>query len=107
MLDGFDSEIRLRKRGCEPPGEGANALHGLRVWINGVDFVPASSTYVAGSMLSGSTCAGATTAEDDNSSGADESNPMGGSVSGSTLTVTAPSLNTGSSIALVYNATVN
>jgi uncharacterized repeat protein (TIGR01451 family) len=75
--------------------------------VNGVDLVPASSTYVPDSMLSGTSCAGAATAEDDNSSGGDESNPMGASASGSTLTMVAPALSTGSSIALVYNATVN
>ena len=40
MFDGFDSKIRLRKRGREHPGEGANAIHGLRVRVRGVNFVP-------------------------------------------------------------------
>lgn len=85
----------------------ANAGPSNATSINGIDLIPANATYVPGSMLSGTTCAGAATAEDDNASGADESNPMGASVSGSTLTITGPSLASGSAIALVYNATVN
>jgi hypothetical protein len=42
MFDGFDSEIRIRERGREHPGEGANALHGLRVRVHSVNFVPLS-----------------------------------------------------------------
>jgi uncharacterized repeat protein (TIGR01451 family) len=75
--------------------------------VNGIDLIPSTTTYVPGSMLSGTTCAGAATAEDDNASGADESNPMGASVSGSTLTIVGPALNSGSAIALTYRATVN
>ncbi len=40
MFDSFDSKIRIRKRGREHPGEGANAIHGLRVRVRGVNFVP-------------------------------------------------------------------
>jgi uncharacterized repeat protein (TIGR01451 family) len=75
--------------------------------INGIDLLPASSTFLPGSMVSGTSCGGAATAEDDNASGADESDPMGASVSGSTLTITAAALDSGNSIALVYNATIN
>ena len=37
---GFDSKIRRRKRGREHPGEGADAIHGLRVRVRRVNFVP-------------------------------------------------------------------
>ena len=40
MLDGFNSEIRLRKRGREPSREGADAIHSLRVRVDGINFVP-------------------------------------------------------------------
>lgn len=71
------------------------------------DTLPATLTYVAGSLLSGTSCAGAVTAEDDNNSGADESDPFGMAVSGSTITGNAPSLDGGTSFALVFRATVN
>jgi subtilisin-like proprotein convertase family protein len=71
------------------------------------DTLPATETYVAGSMFSGPTCAAATVAEDDDSSGADESNPFGMSVSGSTITGNAPSLVPGGTFAMVFRATIN
>ncbi len=64
-------------------------------------------TYVAGSMKSGTSCAGATTAEDDDNTGADESDPFGASVSGTTITATASSLAASASMALTFNATIN
>ncbi len=39
VFDGFDSEVRLRKRGREHSGEGADAFHRLHVRVNGVNFV--------------------------------------------------------------------
>lgn len=75
--------------------------------VIGTDVIPAALTYTAGSLLSGTTCAGATNAEDDNATGADESDPYGASISGSTLTATAPSLGPGSGFALKFRTTVN
>jgi uncharacterized repeat protein (TIGR01451 family) len=71
------------------------------------DAIPATVTYVPGTLLSGTSCATATTAEDDNNSGADESDPNGASISGATITASSTSLTTGSSLAFVFNANVN
>lgn len=71
------------------------------------DAIPATVTYVAGTALSGTNCAGATTAEDDNATGVDESDPFGVSVTGTSLTGTAASLGPSSSFAIIFNATVN
>ncbi len=75
--------------------------------VNGIDLIPADATYAPGSMLSGTACDGAATTEDDDTSGGDEADPMGASVSGATLIIAGPSLNSGSAIALTYEATVN
>lgn len=71
------------------------------------DALPANTTYVAGSLRSGTSCAGATTVEDDNAIGADETDPFGMSISGTTISGTAASLALGSSFALVFDALVN
>ena len=72
-----------------------------------VDAIPAAVTYIPGTLLSGTSCASATNAEDDNATGADESDPFGVSVTGNTLTGTAASLGPASSFAIAFNATVN
>ncbi|QLC20829.1 DUF11 domain-containing protein [Parasphingopyxis sp. CP4] len=71
------------------------------------DVLPATLSYVTSSMLSGSSCGTAATAEDDDAAGADESDPIGASFSGGTITANAASLTNGTSIALVFRATVN
>jgi uncharacterized repeat protein (TIGR01451 family) len=71
------------------------------------DPLPANVTYAANSMLSGTNCATAATVEDDNATGADETDPFGMSISGTTITGTATSLAPGASYALLLNATVN
>ncbi|QJQ33409.1 DUF11 domain-containing protein [Sphingomonas lacunae] len=71
------------------------------------DTIPANLTYVPGSMASGTSCAGATTAEDDNASGADESDPFGAQLSGTTIIGTAASIGPASTFALRFSATVN
>jgi uncharacterized repeat protein (TIGR01451 family) len=71
------------------------------------DTLPSSETYVPSSMFSGTTCAGATTAEDDGNAGADESDPFGMAISGSTITGNAPTLAPGATFAMVFRATIN
>ena len=71
------------------------------------DTLPPNLTYVAGSLFSGTSCATAATAEDDDNSGADESDPFGMSVSGSTISGSAASLVPGATFAMVFRATVN
>lgn len=71
------------------------------------DPLPATLAYVAGSLRSGATCAAAATAEDDDASGADESDPTGVSIAAATVTISRPSLNASTSFAVTYEATVN
>lgn len=71
------------------------------------DPLPAGTSYISGSMTSGSSCASASTVEDDDNSGADESDPFGGSVNGSTLTVTAASLSAGEAMAIKFRSIIN
>lgn len=71
------------------------------------DALPSTLTYVAGSMRSGATCATATTVEDDNAIGTDESDPYGMAITGSTITATTATLAPTASFALVFQATVN
>lgn len=83
------------------PGSGTAAN------VVGTDTIPATLTYTAGTLLSGTTCGAAITAEDEDAAGADESDPYGASVSGSVLTATAASLGPSASFALKYRTTVN
>lgn len=71
------------------------------------DTLPANFTYAAGTITSGSNCASATTAEDDNNAGADESDPHGASISAGVLGATASMLTASSSFALKFRGTVN
>lgn len=71
------------------------------------DSLPASFTYSAGTMTSGTSCAAATTAEDDNNSGTDESDPYGAAISGTSLTATAATLTASGNFALKFRGTIN
>ncbi len=75
--------------------------------ITATDALPANMTYTAGSMTSGANCAAATTAEDDDAAGADETDPFGASISGTTITATAASLGPNASFALKFRTTVD
>lgn len=75
--------------------------------VAAADPLPASLAYVPGSMLSGTDCASAATAEDDDASGADETDPVGASYSGSTISITRASLATAGSFAVTYRVTVS
>ncbi len=75
--------------------------------VTPTDVLPSNVTYVAGSLKTGTTCAGATTVEDDNNAGADESDPFGASITGTTVSGSAPTLAAAASFALVFRATVN
>ncbi|MCB2089005.1 MAG: DUF11 domain-containing protein, partial [Sphingomonadaceae bacterium] len=70
------------------------------------DTVPTDVTYIAGSMKSGSGCGTATTAEDDDAAGADESDPIGASFNAGALQATASSLASGSTMAVIFDAIV-
>ena len=71
------------------------------------DALPATVTFVPGSLRSGTSCAGATTAEDDNASGGDESDPFGASIGGSTIAATTASLGPADAFAVAFDVTVN
>ena len=75
--------------------------------VSAMDTLPANVTFVSGSMRSGTTCAGAATVEDDNNTGADESDPFGISITGTTITGVAATLAAGTSFAMVFNVFVN
>lgn len=71
------------------------------------DSIPANLTFIPGSMFSGTSCAAATVAEDDNGSGTDETDPFGMDVAGNVVSGRAASLGPAASFAMVFNATVN
>jgi uncharacterized repeat protein (TIGR01451 family) len=71
------------------------------------DTLPPNETFVTGSLFSGTSCATATTSEDADNVGADESDPFGMSVVGSTITGNAPTLAPGATFAMVFRATIN
>lgn len=73
----------------------------------GTDTLPTTLTYVPGSMKTGSSCAAATTAEDDDAAGADETDPFGASISGRTITMVANQLGPTAAMAVKYSATIN
>ncbi|HMO74812.1 MAG TPA: proprotein convertase P-domain-containing protein [Sphingopyxis sp.] len=71
------------------------------------DSLPATVAFVPGSLRSGTSCAGATTVEDDNATGADESDPFGAAHSGGTVTGTTASLAPAASMAIAFQVIVN
>lgn len=71
------------------------------------DTLPAGTTYVAGSLRSGTTCANANTVEDDNNSGADESDPFGASHAAGTVIGIAPNLPASQTFAFRFQATID
>jgi uncharacterized repeat protein (TIGR01451 family) len=75
--------------------------------VTASDPLPSNVSYVAGSMLSGTNCAGAATPEDEGTAGTDESDPVGMSLTGTTVAGITPSLAPGGSIALVFTAMIN
>lgn len=75
--------------------------------VTASDPLPGNFTLATGTMFSGTACAGASTAEDDDAVGADETDPVGAAVSGTTLTATAGSLSAAQSFALRFRGTVN
>jgi uncharacterized repeat protein (TIGR01451 family) len=71
------------------------------------DTLPANTTLVAGSFRTGTSCAGATTVEDADTVGADESDPFGMALTGTTITGIAASMAPASTVAFVFDVTVN
>jgi len=75
--------------------------------ISSSDTLPANLSFVPGSMRSGNTCTSASTFEDDDDTGADENDPVGASVTGSTINVESASLLPGNNIVLTFDATID
>ena len=75
--------------------------------INITDTLPANLIFVSGSIRSGTACSGATTVEDDDATGADESDPFGASWSGTMMAASAATLANGAIMAITFDATVN
>lgn len=71
------------------------------------DPLPSTSTYVPGTLRSGTTCATATTVEDDNNTGADESDPFGASFAGTTVSAVAPTLGVNATMAITFDVLIN
>ena len=70
------------------------------------DPLPANVAYVPGSLTSGSSCAGATTAEDDDAGGTDEADPFGAGINSTTIGASAALLGSGASFAVKFKATI-
>lgn len=71
------------------------------------DAIPATMTYTPASLRSGTSCAGATTVEDDNATGADESDPFGAAFAGTNVTASTASLAPAAAMAIAFTVTVN
>jgi len=80
---------------------------GTATGIAVTDPLPASTTFIPGSLRSGTSCAGATTVEDDNATGADESDPFGASITGSTVAAITSTLTPTSAMAITFDVTIN
>lgn len=85
----------------------SNAGSATATAISATDTLPANITYTAASMQSGANCGAASTAEDDDATGADESDPFGASIAGTALTATAASLGPSEGFALTFQVTVD
>ena len=70
------------------------------------DTLPATFTYTAGTMVSGTSCAAATTAEDDNNIGTDETDPYGAAISGTAISASASTLASATGFALKFRGIV-
>ena len=71
------------------------------------DALPATVAFVPGSLRSGTSCAGATAVEDDNASGADESDPFGASFAGGSVSAVTATLAPTAAMAIAFTVNVN
>ena len=75
--------------------------------VYATDALPARISFLPGTVRSGTGCATATTVEDDNAIGADETDPAGASFASGTLIGYAANLAAGGSFAIRFDARVN
>jgi uncharacterized repeat protein (TIGR01451 family) len=71
------------------------------------DTLPANTSFNAGSMRSGTSCAGAATVEDDDAADGGEADPVTMASTGTVVTGTRGTLAAGASTAFVFTVTVN
>ena len=71
------------------------------------DILQSDLTYVPGSLRSGASCANASQVEDDDASGADESDPFGASFTAGSVSANASTLASGAGFAVTFEATVD
>jgi uncharacterized repeat protein (TIGR01451 family) len=84
----------------------SNAGPGIATSINATDPLPIQLSYTPGSLRTGTSCATATALEDDDASGPDESDPVGAAISGTTVQFSTPSIASGGSFAITFDATI-
>jgi uncharacterized repeat protein (TIGR01451 family) len=70
------------------------------------DSLPTQLSYVTGSMRSGTSCGGATTIEDDDNAGADDTDTVGASFTSGTVVMLTSALSSGAAMALLFNALI-
>lgn len=70
------------------------------------DNLPGTTSYVAGSLRSGTNCSAASTVEDDDATGPDDNDQVGASASGSNIAGSSPNLAVGGTVALTYEVIV-
>lgn len=80
----------------------SNNGSGTATAVSATDTLPADVTYVPNSMLSGASCGTASTTEDDDAIGANDTDAVGMSISGTTITGVASSMAPNTSFAMVF-----
>lgn len=85
----------------------ANAGSATVTSVSATDNIPGNVTYTAASMKSGANCGSAATVEDDDATGADENDPFGASISGTSLVATAATLGPADAYALTFQVIVD
>lgn len=75
--------------------------------VSAIDVLPTNLSYQPGSLKSGATCAAATTSEDDDATGADESDPAGASFAAGQISLQVNSLQSTEETAFTYEATID
>ncbi len=80
---------------------------GTATGIAVADVLPGGTTFVSGSLRSGTSCAAATTIEDDNASGSDESDPHGAAFAGNSVSASTATLTPGNAMAIAFTVTID
>ncbi len=84
----------------------SNAGPATATTVIATDSLPVQLGYVAGTMRSGTNCAGAATVEDDDNVGADDTDTVGASFSSGTVIMLTSALASGAAMALLFNALI-